>query len=240
VAEDGGPEQALRYEEGAAYDPDQPFAPAFLNTNRAYFGNAPAFGADGTVYYPICIFGTAKDGVILFRREPKTGAWRASNRVAIAPELSSRGLLEPEATVLKDGRILIVCRGSNTATTPGRKWRILSDDGGKTLQPVEELRYADGERFYSPSSIHRFLRSRRNGVLYWVANIVPEPPRGNEPRYPLCLAEIDEARAAVRREGLVTIDTRRPGEPDALQLSNFSVLEDRATADIELYISCSG
>ncbi|MBI2441924.1 MAG: exo-alpha-sialidase [Lentisphaerae bacterium] len=240
VTENDGPMRLLRYEEGADYQPDNPFDPTYLHTNQAYFGNAPAFGANGTIYYPICLVGHGKDGVYLFRREPASGEWVPSNRCGISPELSSRGLLEPEAAVIRDGRILIVCRGSNTVKTPGRKWRILSQDGGKTLGPVEEFRYDDGEQFYSPSSIHHFIRSSRSGKLYWFANIVPEPPQGNSPRYPLCIAEIDEERAAVRKNSLIELDTRRAGEPEALQFSNFAVLEDRQTGAIEIYITLLG
>lgn len=236
VAEEDGPPRLLRYENGADYDPANPFDPAYLHANKAYFGNAPAFAPDGTVYFPVATPG----GVILFRRDKTSGEWRPSNRCPISPTLSSRGLLEPEAAVLRDGRILIICRGSNTSTTSGRKWRILSEDGGTTLGPVEELRYDDGSRFYSPSSYHRFLRSSRNGKLYWFANITPGPPRGNHPRYPLCIAEIDEERAAVRKDSQMVLDTRRDGDAATLQLSNFSLLEDRATGNIEIYVTLLG
>ncbi|MBI3987556.1 MAG: exo-alpha-sialidase [Lentisphaerae bacterium] len=236
VSEDGGPPRLLRYEDGADLSPANPFDPAYLHANKAYFGNAPAFAPDGTVYFPVA----TRAGVILFRRDQASGEWRPSNGCPISPDLSSRGLIEPEAAVLRNGRILIVCRGSNTRKTPGRKWRILSEDGGKSLGPVEEFRYDDGSPFYSPSSIHRFLRAGRNGKLYWFANITPEPPRGNAPRYPLCIAEIDEERAAVRKDSLKVLDTRRAGEPETLQFSNFSLLEDRATGNIEIYVTLLG
>lgn len=240
VSEDGGPPRLLRYEDGADWNPQRPFDPAYLQANKAYMGNAPAFAPDGAAYYPVCVPAQGSAGVILFRRDAASGEWRASNCRSIPTEVSSRGLIEPEAAVLRDGRVLVVCRGSNTHKTPGRKWRMLSDDGGKTLGPVEELRYDDGSPFYSPSSIHRFLRSSRNGKLYWFANICPEPPRGNLPRYPLYMAEIDEEKAAVRKESLVMLDTRRPGEPERLQLSNFCLLEDRPTGNIEVYITLLG
>lgn len=238
VSEDEGPLRLLRYEPGADYNPDEPFEREFLDHNHAYCGNAPAFAPDGTVYFPVCII--RDRSVVLMRRDAASGQWRPSNPCAIASHLSSRGLLEPEAAVLQDGRILIVCRGSNTSTTPGRKWRILSQDKGQTLEPVEAFGYEDSEPFYSPSSIHRFVRSRRNGVLYWFANITPEPPNGNSPRYPLYITEIDETRAAVRRHSLIVLDTRQPGEPSALQLSNFHVLQDRQSDAIEIYITLLG
>lgn len=242
----GHVERLLRYEDGPDWDPHDPFAPAFLAANRAYFGNGFAFGGDGVAYLPLVCqrqapgAGLHGDGLVLMRRDPTCGAWSASNRVHIAARRSSRGLLEPDAAVLADGAVLVIARGSHTATTPGRKWVVLSRDGGRTLGPVDELRDDDGGRFDSPSSIHRLLRSSRNGRLYWLANIVPEPPAGNGPRYPLFLAEIDEATAAVRRASLVRVDDRGPGDGEGLQLSNFAFVEDPETGRFEIYLTRLG
>ena len=87
---------------------------------------------------------------------------------------------------------------------------------------------------------HHFVRSRRNGRLYWIANIVPEPPQNNGPRYPLCIGEIDEDKVAVRKDSLMVIDDRRPDEPEGLQLSSFSVLENREMLDIEIMLTRLG
>ena len=236
----------LRYEDGPDFDPAAPFAPAFCVSNRAYPGSGMTFAPDGTAYYPFVAYrpgaeyGFTRGGVRLARRDPATGQWTASAPQYIAPEWSSRGLLEPDVARLRDGRLLVVCRGSDTPTTPGRKWRCLSTDDGRTLSPVEEFRYDDGSRFYSPSSIHRFFRATRNGRLYWLANIVAEPPRGNMPRHPLYLAEIDEAKAAVIKDSLVLVDERRAGEPNRVQLSNWSQLEDRETLNWEFYLARLG
>ena len=54
------------------------------------------------------------------------------------------------------------------------------------------------------------------------------------------IAEIDEEKVAVRRDSLVCIDDRHDGEPDAVQLSNFSVVENRQTLDIEIYLTRIG
>ncbi len=158
----------------------------------------------------------------------------------VRADQSSRGLLEPDAAVLGDGRILVIARGSNTETTAGRKWVTLSTDSGQTLEPVRELTFDDGTSFYSPSSIHRLLRSSRNGRLYWLANICDEPPDGNGPRHPLWLAEIDEERAAVRRDSLVLVDHREPGDGEGVQLSNFTFLEDQETGRFEIYLTRIG
>ncbi|MFH1569923.1 MAG: hypothetical protein ABIL09_18160, partial [Gemmatimonadota bacterium] len=113
-------------------------------------------------------------------------------------------------------------------------------DGGRALEPVRPFTYDDGEPFFSPSSIHTFQRSSRNGRLYWLANIVAGPPAGNGPRFPLYLAEIDEELAAVRRASLILVDDRSGEDSERLQLSNFSLLEDRATGDFEIYLTRIG
>ena len=243
VMENGSVEKLLKYEEGPDFDPANPFDSAFCAANRAYLGVGMDFAPDGTAYYPI--IGDTSDGeggtrrgLLLMRRDPSTGAWLPSQPQFISPEWSSRGLQEPDVAALTNGDLLVVCRANNTQTTPDHKWFTVSSDGGRTLRPVEEFRYDDGSSFYSPSSIHAFVRSSRNGRLYWVANIVEEPRNG--PRYPLYVSEIDEAKVAVRKDSLVMVDDRRQGEPEGLQLSNFSVLENRETQDIEIYMTRLG
>ena len=246
VVENAKVTKLLKYEGGPDYDLNNPFDPTFCTANRAYIGTGMAFAPDGTAYLPLVCYRPGEGysliagGVVLMRRNPATGEWLPSTQQYIDPQKSSRGLLEPDVALLQDGTLLVVCRGSNTAATPGRKWFTLSTDGGKTLSPVQEFRYSDGSQFYSPSSIHQFIRSSKNGKLYWLANIVETPPKGNSPRYPLYIAEIDEDKVAVRKESLVVVDDRGEGESEALQLSNFSVLENREKLDIEIYITRIG
>ncbi len=240
--DDNEPEM-LRYEEGSSFDPENPFDEEFLYNNRAYRGQSVSFDANGNAYFPMVCrnrgehAGLTKGGVVLMRRSLNDTTWLPSSFRYVSDTISSRGLLEPDATVLNDGKILIVCRGSDTPTTAGRKWMTWSDDEGKTIHPVEELRYASGKRFYSPSSIHRFIRSTKTGTLYWIANITPDPPSRNSPRYPLYIGEIDEERMGVIESSLVEIDNRREGDSEVLQLSNFHVIEDRETLDFEIYLT---
>jgi hypothetical protein len=239
VSENDGAFRCLRYEEGPRFENDDPFNETFAQTNRAYRGQSICFGEGGRAFYPmVCYqrgaaYGLTKGGVLLMRRNVD-GSWAPSNQLYISPGVSSRGLLEPDAAVLRDGRILIVCRGSNTATTEGRKWMTWSDDSGQTIAPVEEFRYADGSRFYSPSSFHRFIRSTKNGKLYWIGNICDEPPEGNLPRNPLFIGEINEDVMGLERDSLEVIDQRAQDEPDSLNFSNFQILENRETLDIEI------
>jgi hypothetical protein len=75
--------------------------------------------------------------------------------------------------------------------------------------------------------------------LYWFGNICMTPPSGNSPRYPLVLAEVDETTAALKRSTVTAIDDRQPGQGD-VQFSNFALLENRETHELELYLTTYG
>lgn len=240
---DGADPTCLRFEDGPDYDPDCPFDPEFARTNRAYHGQGLSFLPDGTALHPMVCYPPeipsphCLGGVVLMRLAPGESRWTASNRIYVSPETSSRGLLEPDAVHLKDGRILIVCRGSDTPQTPGRKWMTWSEDGGRTLAPAREFEYADGSRFYSPSSFHQFYRASRTGVLYWIGNICPHPPNANAPRFPLMIGVINEDTMGLERDSLEIIDDRQPGEPESIYFSNFRMVENRETLDLEIFMS---
>ncbi|HRZ56302.1 MAG TPA: sialidase family protein, partial [Candidatus Paceibacterota bacterium] len=249
----------LRYEQGGAFDPGQPLAADFLNHNEGYPGNNILVRSDGSLV--VCLAhanapGDPKNnrrpwrmGSVLFAGRWDAAAqehtWTPGARVEISPEASARGLMEPEVAELKDGRLLVVWRGSTQgwdgtkAALPGRKLHSLSTDGGRTLTPPSEWRYDDGSSFYSPSSFHRMLRHARNGRLYWIGNICEKPPAGNSPRYPLVIAEIDEHDAALKRATVTAIDDRWLGQGD-IQFSNFPLVEDRETHDLILHITTFG
>jgi len=243
IAEEGSDPVCLRYEEGPDFDPNNPFDPVFARTNRAYHGQTVRSQPDGTALHPMVCYPRDIErphrmgGCVLMRREPGSHEWQPSNQAYVSPEISSRGMLEPDAAVLGDGRILIVCRGSDTPQTAGRKWMTWSDDGGRTLAPIKEFAYADGTRFFSPSSFHRFVRSSRTGVLHWIGNICPEPPDGNQPRFPLVIGVVNEEKMALEPDSLVTIDDRQSGEPESIYFSNFYIIENRETLDLEIYMT---
>ncbi|MBK8506021.1 MAG: exo-alpha-sialidase [Saprospiraceae bacterium] len=255
IISENGQEKELKYEDGPDFNKNDPFYSTYLRTNRAYMGQKVTVAQDGTAYYPMICYrqehenGINQGGVVLMIRDRHTGVWSASNQIYISPNISSRGLLEPEVAILKNGNLLIVCRGSNAKdlshtifpdSLQARKWYSISTDSGKTLSSVKEFTYEDGTSFYSPSSIHSFMRSSKNGKLYWLANIVPEEPIGNSPRHPLFLVEIDEDLPAVRKDHHILVDDRRPNEPDGVQLSNFSLIENRETLDFEIYLTKIG
>jgi hypothetical protein len=248
------PEQ-FRYEEGAEFDPQAPLDPRFLDHNEGYPGNNFLVRWNGDLVYCLAHANAPGDprnnervwrmGSVLFLGRWDAAAatyrWETGARVEIAPEWSARGLMEPEVAELRDGRLLVVWRTSthgwdgSVAERPGRKYFSLSTDGGRTLSTPAEWTYADGTSFYSPSSYHRMLR-HSNGRLYWFGNISLTPPEGNLPRFPLVVAEVEEEQAALKRETVTAIDDRRPGQPETMELSNFSVLENRETHEIELYL----
>ena len=249
----GSPQQ-LRYEPGDDFDPQEPLKPSFLERNHAYFGNNLIRHRNGTLITAVAHANAPGDpaneqrpwrlGSLCFigQWDAAAGdyAWTPGQRVAISPAVSARGLMEPEVAELKDGRVLVIWRGADTAQTPGRKWFSLSADAGRTLSPPCDLRYDDGTRFYSPSSFHRMIRHGVTGKLYWLGNICAAAPQGNAPRYPLVIAELDEAIPALKRATVTAIDDRQPGVHAALQLSNFSLLENPQTHDLELWLTRYG
>ena len=162
--------------------------------------------------------------------------WDLGELVKIDPRLSSRGLCEPTLAELCDGSILMVCRGSNDTIThmPGRKWCSISRDGGLTWSEPFAFRYDDGEPFFSPAAGSRLIRNSKNGKLYWIGNILKENPRGNRPRYPLQIAEVDEDKKAIIKETVQVIEDRRKGDSPWVQFSNFKAYEDRETHEFVL------
>lgn len=250
----------LKYEPGPDFDPAKPHDAAFLRPNQAYFGNNILRHSNGTLIHCVAHANAPNDpdndrrpwkmGSLCFIGHWDSAAsqyhWEPGQRVEISPDLSARGLMEPEVAELRDGRVFVVWRGSNTgwdgsrAKIPGRKLYSISKDGGRTLSPPDELRFDDGTSFYSPSSYHRMIRHSVTGRLYWIGNISRHPPEGNSPRYPLVIAEVDEEKTALRKRTVTVIDDRRPDQPAALQFSNFSLLEDRISSDLELFITLYG
>ena len=52
--------------------------------------------------------------------------------------------------------------------------------------------------------------------------------------------EIDEKYGTAKKESLTVIDTRREGEPETVQLSNFDLLFNRETEKLEIRLSKLG
>jgi hypothetical protein len=154
------------------------------------------------------------------------------------PAVTTRGVVEPTIAFLDKKRVLMVLRASNDKNPklPSYKWFSLSTDGGKTFPAAKPWTFTTGENFFSPSSCS-YLLPHSSGRLFWLGNITPENPRGNRPRYPFVMVEVDRATGLVIKDSLRQIDTRGPGEHEILTLSNFFAHEDRETREIVLYMT---
>ena len=258
----------LKYETGPDFDTADWGNPKFFRSNEMYIGDI-CVHSNGTVIIaatvpvlyrdeedekaPIIFPNTYREGCVagamsfVGKWDPvlKDYNWHISNSIFLPRKVSTRGLVELELSELKDGRLLLIMRGSNVGMDPmecpGRKWISVSNDGGITWSKISDLRYDTGEQFYSPATFARTIRSKATGKLYCFLNINRYPPLGNSPRYPLQVAEIDEENISLKKETVTIIDDCNP-ELDStnLQLSNFGLLEDRENHQLELTLTRIG
>ena len=254
----------LKYEEGPGFNNENWGDEKFFRTNEMYIGNAVVIKngsviITATVPVPFIdeedknipsVFpnnyreGCVAGAVCFVGRWNETAGnydWRLSNKIFLPRRVSTRGLVELNISELSSGKLIMIMRGSNTGLDPlkypGRRWFSVSDDGGLTWGEIKDMRYDTGEQLYSPASISSTLRSSVNNKLYWIGNISDQPVNGNSPRYPLLIVEIDEDRISFRKDTLTIIDDREPEhDSESLQLSNFSVFENRETNEIEIYL----
>jgi hypothetical protein len=256
----------LRYEDGPDYDRTNPYNTEFLERNLGYTGQNLIQRGDGTLIVaaqktklppgapdpnPERIpFRDTEEAIagrcFIGRWNPGAGdyEWLSGEPTWLPRHVSSDSVLEPSIAELKDGRLLIVWRGTNRhlnpRIAPGYRWFSISSDGGRTLSTPQPLRYDDGSTFYSPGSIHQTIRHSITQKLYWIGNISAHPCRTGDPRYPLVIAEVDEERIALKKDTVTVIDDRETGDGLFLQLSNFSLLENRETHSFEIYLSRAG
>ena len=188
------------------------------------------------------------------------GTWNAtteqyditySEPIIMDDTLSTRGISEPMFAELPDGRIFCIFRTSTDKVSgwtyrldpnaPACKYYAISEDGGKTFSEPKPWCYENGEIVYSPASICQVVKSEVTGKLYWIGNAcAKEEVSGAFPRFPLYLIEINPETGLAIRESTVLIDTRRTGESEKVQLSNFCILEDREAGTLEIYLSKLG
>lgn len=162
--------------------------------------------------------------------------WEFGQWVKLPLSISTRGIYEPAHALLPDGRILMVCRGSNYTKEDqiiGCKFMALSGDKGMSWSNPEPLVYDDGSTMYSSSCIPKVIK-HSNGKLYFVGVICKENPKGNLPRYPLCIAEIDQKSCRVIKRSVFVVDTKPEDFDDTfpgalpVDFSNHWVYEDKA------------
>ena len=171
-----------------------------------------------------------------------------SEPLVLDSRISSRGINEPIMAELDSGKILLVFRMSNVSYpqwksrispyAPSYKMYSISDDGGKTFSPPMPWHFDSREVIYSSATYSLFVRSTKNGRLYWFGNITdPVITSGNSPRYPLNMVEVDEEWGCAKKDSLTVIETKRDNETEGIQLSNFGIIEDRESGNFELYLT---
>ncbi|MCX6992451.1 MAG: sialidase family protein [Kiritimatiellaeota bacterium] len=170
--------------------------------------------------------------------------WDSSQTVDLDVKAATRGADEPTIIELKKkGSFVMVIRGSNErcpdkAKMPGRRWVAFSKDYCRTWTKPEPMTYTDGELFYSPSSSSIIIRSVLNQKVYWIGNISRTNTDGNSPRYPLIIGEVDEAKGALIKGTIISIDDINPRyDSEKIQLSNFQAYQDPRTGNI-LVVLC--
>jgi hypothetical protein len=154
------------------------------------------------------------------------------------PSRSTRGMDEPTIEYLHGGRLLMVLRGSNDRQPelPSYRWFSLSADGGRRWSMPKPWTYDEGAAFFSPSACSQLLR-HSSGRLFWLGNITPENPRGNRPRYPFVIGEVDRGTGLLLQRTVQVIDTLGSGEDPILSLSNFYAREDRRTREVAVHMT---
>lgn len=183
--------------------------------------------------------------------ETRTYDLSFSEPIVLDDRVSSRGIDEPMLAELDSGKILLTFRVSNVRPDgwncrispflPGYQYFSLSDDGGKTFAPPMPWYFDSREVVYSSCTYSTFIRSEKNGKLYWIGNITdPTKTYGNYPRTPLNIVEVNEDWGCAKKDTLTIIDDRREGEAEQVQLSNFAVLQDRETGHLEVYLAKLG
>ena len=103
--------------------------------------------------------------------------------------------------------------GPSAATVPyPRSARTLVDVSVRRRRwsAVTDLRYDTGEPFSSLSAFAKLLRQSRTRRLYWFGNIYQKPSRGNRPRRPLYIAEVDESIPSLKQDSLAITNDRGP------------------------------
>ena len=258
LSDDGGLteyHQSQVIQTGEEFSANHPLPGVWKSKNSAMIGDTtcrPIQIRTGQILQPIQITPVGPDGeyenpgggytyhdaavLIGTWNESRQLDWKLSERVRADPNLSTRGMIEPTLAEFPDGQILMVMRGSNDVKPdlPGHRWMSVSGDGGHHWSTPKPWTYEDGTPFFSPSSCSQLL-VHSSGRIYWIGNISPTNPKGNHPRYPLVLGEVDRQTMTLKQGTLCTLDTRGPEDAERMQISNFFAQEDRQTGEIRIY-----
>ncbi len=241
---------------GAEFNERHPLPGVWTGKNCVMLGDmpcAPITAPDQRILLPVQITPLGPDGklsnpgggytytdvaVLLGTWRGDDVEWQMSDLVKGDPARSTRGMDEGTLAYLAGGRLLMVMRGSNDRhpELPSYRWYSISSDGGHRWSIPQPWIYDDGANFFSPSSCSQLVR-HPSGRLFWLANIVAGNPRGNRPRYPFVIGEVDGGTGMLRRSTIRTIDTLQAGEDPVLSLSNFFAREDRPTGGLAVHMT---
>lgn len=158
------------------------------------------------------------------------------------PAASTRGAIEPTIIELKDGRILMVMRGSNggkidfECKIPSYRWYSISYDGGRSFSEPKPWTYTDEYKFYSPSSCSQ-LMEHSSGKYYWIGNINKQNSRANMPRNPLYICEVDQETLLLKKETRCIVANVGKGQSQDTTFSNFYAREEKGTGDVLVYMT---
>ena len=195
-------------------------------------------GPDGALYNPGGGYTYHDSAVLHGRWNGDRIEWEMSDLVRGDPRRTTRGMVEPTIAELDGGRLILVMRGSNDRKPelPGCRWAAFSTDGGWKWTPPEPWTYSSGEPFFSPSACSQLVH-HSTGRLCWLGNITADNPKGNRPRYPFQVGEVDRASGRLLRSTVRVVDDLAPGENPLLTLSNFFAREDRRTGEICVHMT---
>lgn len=237
-----------------------PFPGIFIGKNSIYLGDKgsiPVITQKGKILVPAQttildkngeLFNpgnghTYTDAVVLIGSWRKNGklSWKMSERVQGDPKRSTRGMIEPTITELKDGRLVMIMRGSNAAKgsteyiLPSHKWISVSKNGGKNWTKPEPLGFDNEKPLYSPSSMSTVFK-HSSGRYFWVGNMTEKNSEGNLPRWPLVMAELDPKNLKLISKSLLVLDKQKEEDKSRgrLDISHITLIEDRLTKEIIL------
>lgn len=246
---------------GSGFDEEHPLPGVWRGRNCYMIGDLPSTAItleDGAILLPCQISPVGPEGRYVnkgggytytdaavirgsWRSDGRRLDWRLAGRLEGDPARTTRGLIEPTVAELEPGRLLMVMRGSNDRRPelPGYRWHSISTDGGESWSPAEPWRTTTGEVFHSPSSCSQLIE-HPSGRLFWLGNLCAENPRGNLPRHPFVIAEVDRASGLLVRDGVSPVDEKHPEDPEFLTLSNFWARVDRETGHVVVHLGRFG
>jgi hypothetical protein len=256
-----GPMKQL-IQSGSEYDEVHWADGLYYEKNMGFFGELMRVTqlSDGTLIVPMCFYYLGEDGEMVkwpdrfgeeiwpimacatfrgtWREDLSDIDWEMSNQVRPL-EYLSRSLDEPAVAEMNDGKLMMVMRGSSGVrqTMSGVKFFSLSKDGGKTWGQAVPLTYPDGSLVHSPGCFPTLFQSTKNGRVYLITNILPEPCQMADPRYPLKIVEIDKTYFWAIPETETVIADRDESQPKYVRYSNWQWIEDQQTGNPVVYMT---